>query len=77
MKGAAMAPADLKVEDVARRLNVNPETVRRWLRSGKIRGYSLGSDRGGWRIPVEEVERIRSGQTTPAPLTPQSNGLGS
>jgi excisionase family DNA binding protein len=52
------SPRVLKVGDVAARLGLNPFTVRKWLREGKIRGVRMGSDRGGWRITEEEVERI-------------------
>ena len=50
----------LTVRQVAERLQVNAETVRRWLRSGGMHGISLGSDRGGWRIAESEVERFLS-----------------
>jgi excisionase family DNA binding protein len=46
-----------KVSEVAERLRVNPETVRVWLRSGRIHG-SLLADRIGWRIPASEVDRL-------------------
>jgi excisionase family DNA binding protein len=48
----------LTVPEVAERLRVTPETVRRWLRSGRIQGVALGSDRAGWRIQESEVTRI-------------------
>lgn len=48
----------LKVTEVAERLRVNPETVRRWLRQGKLRGVLMGGDRGGYRIPESEVRRF-------------------
>jgi excisionase family DNA binding protein len=38
------------VEEVARRLSLNSETIRRWLRSGRLRGIRLGERRAGWRI---------------------------
>lgn len=47
----------LTVAQVAEQLQVNPETVRRWLRSGKLRGISLG-DRAGYRIPERELRRF-------------------
>jgi excisionase family DNA binding protein len=50
----------LTVQDVATRLKVNPETVRRWLRSGRIKGTLLG-DRAGWRIPASEIRRFLAG----------------
>ena len=48
----------LTVSEVAERLRLKPETVRRWLRSGKLHGVSLGSDSAGWRVPEAEVERL-------------------
>jgi excisionase family DNA binding protein len=48
----------LTVQEVATRLRVNPETVRRWLRQGRIRGALLGGDRAGYRIPASEVDRF-------------------
>jgi excisionase family DNA binding protein len=47
----------LTVEDVAERLQVHPETVRRWLREGRLEGYRI-SRRGGWRIRIEAVEAM-------------------
>lgn len=49
----------LTTEEVAKLLKVNPETVRRWLRSGEMRGSSLG-DRTGWRVSRFEVQRFMS-----------------
>lgn len=46
----------LNVEEIAARLRVDQETVRRWLRQGKMNGVSLG--RAGWRITRAEVERF-------------------
>jgi excisionase family DNA binding protein len=48
----------LTVEDVARHLKLHPETVRRWVRAGKLRAISLGSDRAGLRIRASEVQRL-------------------
>jgi excisionase family DNA binding protein len=49
----------LTVNETAERLRLNPETVRRWLRAGKIRGVSWGSDRAGWRVAQSEIERFK------------------
>jgi excisionase family DNA binding protein len=46
----------LTVQQVAARLKMNPETVRRWLREGKLRGYLLGGDRGGYRVAADDLE---------------------
>jgi excisionase family DNA binding protein len=48
----------LTVPETAARLRVTPATVRRWLREGRVRGTSMGSDRAGWRIRESEVERV-------------------
>ena len=48
----------LTVQEVAERLRVNPETVRRWLRQRRLRGALLGGDRAGYRIPESELERF-------------------
>lgn len=50
----------LTIKEVADVLRLNPETVRRWVRAGKIRGILMGSDKGGYRISSSEVERIRT-----------------
>ena len=52
----------LTVQEVAAQLRVNPETVRRWLRQGKLRGRLLGGDRAGYRIPASEVKRLVAGE---------------
>ncbi len=46
-----------RVPEVAERLRVDPETVRRWLRAGKLRGMLL-SQQGGYRIPDSELRRF-------------------
>jgi excisionase family DNA binding protein len=45
----------LTVAEVATYFRVDPESVRRWLREGKLLGINLG--RGpGWRIPVADLQ---------------------
>jgi excisionase family DNA binding protein len=46
-----------RVPEVADRLRVAPETVRRWLRAGKLRGMLL-SQQGGYRVPDSELRRF-------------------
>lgn len=44
------------VKQVAKMLSVDPETVRRWHREGKIRTVQIGA---GWiRIPESEIKKI-------------------
>ena len=59
MKGnslAAYPTATLRTR--ARLLQVSQKTVRQWLRQGKVRGYSLGATKLGYRIPAEEAQRV-------------------
>jgi excisionase family DNA binding protein len=46
-----------RVPEVADHLRVDPETVRRWLRAGKLRGMLL-SQQGGYRVPDSELRRF-------------------
>jgi len=48
----------LTVHDVADRLKITPETVRRWLRAGKLRGLRPGGDKMGYRIAEGELARL-------------------
>ena len=48
----------LTVSEVAMRLRTTEETVRRWLRSGRIAGVRMGGTRLGWRIPSSEIRRL-------------------
>jgi excisionase family DNA binding protein len=59
-----MAQEDwLTVAEVAQRMGLqNVETVRRWLRSGKLRG-TLISDRMGWRVRAVDLERFVNART--------------
>jgi excisionase family DNA binding protein len=53
-----MADPDLTVEEVAERLKVSKETVRRWLRDRKLRGWRI-SDKAGWRVSETDLQRFR------------------
>lgn len=52
----------LTVEQVAQTLQVHPETVRRWLREGRLQGYRI-SRRAGYRVRPSEIERFLRGDT--------------
>ena len=45
----------LTVEQVAERLQVNEQTVRRWLREGELTGIPFGG-RTGWRMSEEDLQ---------------------
>lgn len=50
----------LTVSEVAARLKLHEESVRRWLRGGRLKGVRIGGGRAGYRIPESEVTRILS-----------------
>jgi excisionase family DNA binding protein len=52
----AMADELLTVKEVAARLKLNPQTVRRWIRSGRLRGVRVGAR--GWRVREMEVPPV-------------------
>ena len=55
----------LTVREVAERLRSSPETVRRWLRQGKLRGFRPGGTKLGYRVSESELQRfIASSQST-------------
>ena len=43
------------VAQIAQRLQVHPETVRRWLREGRLRGRNFGG-KGGYRVRERDLE---------------------
>ncbi len=45
----------LTVEQVAERLQVNEQTVRRWLREKELTGVPFGG-RTGWRVSEEDLQ---------------------
>ena len=45
----------LTVDQVAERLKVNEQTVRRWLREGQLEGVAFGG-RTGWRISEADLQ---------------------
>jgi excisionase family DNA binding protein len=49
-------PSYLTTLDVANRLNVSLDTVRRWLRSGELKGSPFG--RAGYRIEVADFQEF-------------------
>ena len=47
----------MTVPQVAERLQVVPETIRRWIRSKEIEAVNLGA-RAGYRISAGAIERF-------------------
>jgi excisionase family DNA binding protein len=46
----------LTVEDVATRLLVSQETVRRWIRNGQLPVLELGGPKAGYRIREDALD---------------------
>jgi excisionase family DNA binding protein len=63
-KEAAMDRGDrlLTVPEVAERVRATSDTVRHWLRQGKLKGRRLGGDRLGWRISESDLDRFIAGE---------------
>lgn len=45
----------LTVKEVAEALQINPEIVRRKVRSGEMRAYKVGK---GWRFAKEDIKKF-------------------
>jgi excisionase family DNA binding protein len=54
----------LTVTEVATMVRATPDTVRRWLRQGRLKGILPGGDRMGYRIRESEVRRFLSSAST-------------
>lgn len=60
---------------VAARWKCKPETVRRLLEAGQLRGFTLsppGAKRRHWRVSLDVVLAFESGQSTPDPKPARS-----
>lgn len=68
----------LTTDEVAQRLDVKVETVRRWVRQGKLPGFPLG--RAGYRIRQEDFNSFVQGEESEPSLshsiTPSNNSHG-
>jgi excisionase family DNA binding protein len=58
----------LTVREVAERIRSTPQTVRRWLRQGRLRGFRPGGTKLGYRVPESELQRFlsESGESPPS-----------
>jgi len=64
----------ITVREAADELRVHPQTVRLWLREGKLRGRLIGGRKSGYRIAATEIERLLSPDDAPTAGRPsQSN----
>jgi excisionase family DNA binding protein len=53
----------LTLRQAAEYLQAHPQTIRRWLREGKIKGTMPGGKKMGYRISEAEVVRVLRGET--------------
>ncbi|MDQ3937851.1 MAG: helix-turn-helix domain-containing protein [Chloroflexota bacterium] len=54
----------LTVPEAARRLRKNPETLRRWIREGKLRSTRVGTQH---LVDEADLDQLRGGPILPAP----------
>ena len=52
----------LTVDEITRTLKVHEETVRRWIRSGRLPAVLLGSTKGGYRVKSTDLEEFLASQ---------------
>lgn len=52
----------LTVREAARRLNVHENTIRNWVKNGRIRAEQLDTTTAWRRIPASEIARIKRGR---------------
>lgn len=56
----------LTVPEVARRLAKNPETIRRWIRSGRLPARKIGTQHV---IEEEDLDRLQDAEVLPLPAS--------
>jgi excisionase family DNA binding protein len=61
---ASSVPDDaLTLSEIARRLRVDPSTVRLWVKSGRLRAQKAGpSSHSHWWVRPEDLERMLTGR---------------
>jgi excisionase family DNA binding protein len=52
--------AAYSLREVERVLGVSDDTLKRWLRSGRIQGFRLPGQNGAWRVEDSEILRIKA-----------------
>src|SRR5207248_1329077 len=64
MGGERMPERFITVQEAAEQLQVHPQTVRVWLREGKLSGRLIGGRKSGYRIPGGAWGRPEGGAFT-------------
>lgn len=52
----------MTVKQVAERLGVRQETIRRWINEGRLKGTMIGGTKIGYRVLSSDVERLVRGE---------------
>jgi excisionase family DNA binding protein len=63
----------LTVPEVAAKVGRDPETIRRWIRSGRLRARKVGTQHV---IEEEDVKRLFKGDTLPVPASWKRTSTG-
>lgn len=63
----------LTVPEAARRIRRDPETVRRWIRSGRLKATKIGTQH---LIDEEDLARLESDAMLPLPASWQRTATG-
>ena len=67
VSAVAEAPRLLTVKDVADRLQVPEDTVRVWLRQGRLRGIRPGGKKTGWRVTESDLGQFLDQRSNQGP----------
>lgn len=60
----------VSVQDVAGEFGVGGRTVWVWIRTGRVKAIQPGGRKGKYRIPVEEIARLKAEATADPPEAP-------
>lgn len=52
----------MTVKQVAERLGVRQETIRRWINEGRLKGTMIGGTKTGYRVFSSDVDRLVRGE---------------
>ena len=63
----------LTVPEAARRIHKDPETIRRWIRSGRLSARKVGTQHV---IDEDDLERLTGADTLPLPAEWSSTSTG-
>lgn len=62
----------LTVGEIAARLKLHPETVRRWIRTGRVPAFLAGTDQAGYRVRSSDLATfLTEARQLPLPDTSQ------